>query len=181
MEVLATIPDPEMPISIVDLGLVEKVVVRDSEDQALSKINSNRATVEIQLLPTFVGCPALNMIEDEIRAKIESLPGVGHVKVSWQFDPPWNVDRITLSGRESLKSHGVTVPESGNQLNVPGHKKGEVTLLTSAIACPFCGSKATNLESSFGPTRCRAIYYCAACKNSFEHMKRLEIGAENSG
>ena len=163
MDVLREIPDPEMPISIVDLGLVEDVRV---------ETNGEAASVCIDILPTFVGCPALPMIENEIRTKVGAVEGVGEVSVQFIYDPPWSVDRISDEGRQSLAAHGVTVPEHGSKLDVPGHGS-TVELRTSAIACPFCGSNETRLDSQFGPTRCRMIYYCEACKNSFEHMKRV--------
>ena len=168
LAVLRTIPDPEMPISILDLGLVEAVRVHNGRGDG--------ARVEVDLLPTFVGCPALDMIAGDVRAKLSAMPGVHSVKVNWLFDPPWSVDRITPEGRASLKAHGVTVPApgGGSHLDVPGHDAPQsVTLHTSAIPCPFCGSRSTYLDSPFGPTRCRMIYYCEACKNSFEHLKKL--------
>jgi ring-1,2-phenylacetyl-CoA epoxidase subunit PaaD len=173
LDVLRTVPDPEMPISIVDLGLVASVRVEKGEGEDASV---TRAHVVIDLLPTFIGCPALEMIAGDVRAKVARLPDVAEVRVNWLHDPPWTVDRISPAGRESLKAHGVTVPPpgGGSHLEVPGHDSPQaVTLRTSAIPCPFCGSSSTHLDSPFGPTRCRTIYYCTACRNSFEHMKRL--------
>ena len=165
MDVLREIPDPEMPISIVELGLVENVRIEP---------NVGGAKVSIDILPTFVGCPALPMIEKEIKEKVSSLPSISEVTVEFRFDPPWSVDRISAAGRESLRAHGVTVPEHGSKLEVQGHGAAStVQLKTSAIACPFCGSDQTHLDSPFGPTRCRMIYYCDACSNSFEHLKRI--------
>ena len=130
------------------------------------------ASIAIDVLPTFVGCPALDLIRGDIEAKVSALPGVDRVAVTFVYDPPWSVDRITTEGREELKAHGVTVPDAGGSLDVPAHR-GAVTLKTSAVPCPFCGSRSTSLDSPFGPTRCRMIYYCDACRNSFEHMKRV--------
>ncbi len=158
-EVLATIPDPEMPISIVDLGLIEDVRITGP-------------AVAIDVLPTFVGCPALDMIRNDIIEKVSVLDGVEIVAVNFLYDPPWTVDRITDVGRAELGRHGVTVPDRGTRLHAePGD--GTVPLRTSAVPCPFCGSTATRLDSAFGPTRCRMIYYCEACRNGFEHMKRV--------
>ena len=103
MDALAQVPDPEMPISIVDLGLVESVDVED-------------AHVSVVLLPTFVGCPALDMIRNDVVAKVGGVDGVDIVAVDYVYDPPWTVDRITEAGRASLKEHGVTVPASGSRL-----------------------------------------------------------------
>lgn len=173
LDILRSVPDPEMPISIVDLGLVEDVRVKPPMASA-GDANGSPQTVEIDLLPTFIGCPALDVIAGDVRAKVSKIPNVDHVAVNWIFDPPWNVDRITPQGRASLKEHGVTVPDHGSRLHVPGHEAPQtVTLHTSAVPCPFCGSRSTYLDSPFGPTRCRTIYYCTACKNSFEHLKRV--------
>lgn len=160
MEVLRTIPDPEMPISIVDLGLIESVDVAGS-------------AVEVIALPTFVGCPALEMISRDIRKQVGALPGVETVAVQWVHDPAWSVDRISEVGRASLREHGVTVPDKGNRLEVHGAPTVTLTVGATMIPCPFCGSTNTHLESAFGPTRCRMIYYCDACRNSFEHLKRV--------
>ena len=176
-DVLQSIPDPEMPISIVDLGLVEAVRVH-SPRNGCDETSRTGAHIEIDLLPTFIGCPALDMIAGDVRAKIGAIPNVDEVRVNWIFDPPWSVDRITPAGRESLREHGVTVPApgSGNHLHVAGHEAPQtITLRTSAVPCPFCGSKSTYLDSPFGPTRCRTIYYCESCRNSFENLKRIGV------
>ncbi len=173
--VLREIPDPEMPISIVDLGLVEGVRVdANGSDEA----SPDRARVDIDLLPTFIGCPALDMIASDVRAKVSRIAGIAHVEVKWLFAPPWSVDRITAAGRESLRAHGVTVPERGSTLPVDGHLIGRdglniVKLQMSIVPCPYCGSRSTTLDSPFGPTRCRTIYYCEKCRNSIEHLKRV--------
>jgi ring-1,2-phenylacetyl-CoA epoxidase subunit PaaD len=163
----------------VDLGLVEDVRVENGLKDTSSNVRGDSppgdAQVSITLLPTFIGCPALDMIAGDVRAKVSALPGVSSVAVQWVHSPAWSVERITEAGRASLKEHGVTVPEQGSHLHVAGHDAPQtVRLKTSALPCPYCGSKSTHLESSFGPTRCRTIYYCEACKNSFEHMKSVK-------
>src|SRR5260370_40270028 len=129
LEELRTINDPEMPISIVDLGIVEDVRIEtDTASGAGAK-----ASVSIDLLPTFVGCPALHAIEEEVRQRVSALLGVAGVEVHFRFDPPWTVDRISAAGREALKQFGVSVP---GLTEVP------------APQCPFCGSSAVHLESA---------------------------------
>ncbi len=167
MKVLRTIPDPEMPISIVDLGLIQNIRIEPG---------NGSARISIDVLPTFVGCPALEMIANDITDKLGGLEGVGDTDVRFVYDPPWSVDRITDAGRCELREHGVTVPHRGAAR--PGETPGggrppTVRLRTSAVPCPFCGSSSTYLDSPFGPTRCRAVHYCTACRNSFEHMKRV--------
>ena len=68
LEILLTIPDPEMPISIVDLGIVESVDVQESN-------------VKVELLPTFVGCLALPAIAEEVKKKVSEINGINHVTV----------------------------------------------------------------------------------------------------
>lgn len=149
LDVLRSIDDPEMPISIVDLGLVAEVEAGAGGE------------VGIALLPTFVGCHALPVIEELVRRRVGTLPGVTAVRVCHQFEPPWTVDRISAAGRERLRSLGITVP----------------TPEADEPTCPFCGSARVQRESPFGPTRCKMIYHCLACRNPFEHLKRLPPAA----
>ncbi len=165
LAVLRPIMDPEMPISIVDLGLVEHIDV--------TAANGDGAAVHIDILPTFVGCPALDMIRDDVEKAVRAVNGVTSVDVTFINDPPWTVDRISDEGREHLRAHGVTTPDRCGGGSTSGGGVATVKLQTSVVPCPFCGSKSTYLDSPFGPTRCRMIYYCEACRNSFEHMKRV--------
>ena len=161
LQVLHTINDPEMPISIVDLGIVENVEIEASASRdalAPRVAGPSCAKVIIDLLPTFIGCPALQAIEEEVRRRVGAVPGVAQAVVHFRFDPPWTVDRISPRGREALRQIGVTVPDQQQP---------------AAPSCPFCGSAGVHLESPFGPTRCRMIYYCDSCRNSFEHMKSV--------
>ncbi len=146
LEVLRTIDDPEMPINIVDLGLIGDVRIEES-------------LVAIDLLPTFVGCHALPFIEEQIRKRVAGLEGAKRVEVRTRFDPPWTVDRITRAGRETLRKVGITVPEG---MDVP-------------IRCPVCGSTNVQQESAFGPTRCKMIYHCETCRSPFEHLKQVGV------
>ena len=111
LDVLRTIDDPEMPINIVDLGIVDAIRVdRDEGTSNAAKGRGTSAKIAIDILPTFVGCPALPVIENEIRERLHRLAGVGEVDVHFKFDPPWSVDRISPEGRVSLKKYGLTVP-----------------------------------------------------------------------
>lgn len=187
LDILRTIDDPEMPISIVDLGIVERV----------------RASgcVEVDLLPTFVGCPALDVLREMITRRLTAA-GAAQVQVNFVYQPAWTVDRISEAGRERLRAFGIATPgrcssgaspaagvEGGlvalgrSGVQPPGSADGTVpdidpTLLygragVTPVACPLCGSLNTALQSPFGPTRCKAIYHCNACLNPFELLKRL--------
>ncbi|MDX5321685.1 MAG: phenylacetate-CoA oxygenase subunit PaaJ [Bacteroidota bacterium] len=145
--------DPEIPtISMVDLGIVTSV---ETEPE------SNSAT--ITLIPTFSGCPALKVMEDMVREKVQSL-GVEHVDVSTNFDIPWTTDRITEKGKKGLLQHGLAPP--------PDTQGGLIELdVLSDVACPYCGSRNTKLTTPFGPTLCRSMHYCNNCLQAFEQFK----------
>lgn len=141
-EALRSVSDPEVPVlSILDLGVVESVRV---DGDAL----------EVVLLPTFTGCPALGFIQAAVEERLRCLPGVRQVHVHYRLEPAWSSERISDAGRLALRSFGIAPPGA------------------SAI-CPYCGSRHTRVESAFGPTRCRATYYCEDCKNPFERMKAI--------
>ncbi len=156
---LERIADPEIPaISLVDLGVIGAV-----------DIDADR--VRIELLPTFVGCPAIGVMQDEIRRRIGRLDVAPAVEVVVSFDPPWTSDRISDAGRERLRLSGFAPP--------PKQPTGSALIGLDELAvlpiaeCPYCGSMSTTLENPFGPTLCRAIYHCTACLQPFEQFKRI--------
>jgi ring-1,2-phenylacetyl-CoA epoxidase subunit PaaD len=156
---LARIPDPEIPaISVVDLGVIGSVAV--DEDR-----------VRVELLPTFVGCPAIGVMQEQITERIGALGIAPAVDVVVTLDPPWTSDRITPAGRERLRLSGFAPPAplpAGPALG----KLDELAVLPIA-ECPYCGSRNTTMENPFGPTLCRAIYHCADCRQPFEQFKRV--------
>ena len=157
-EELADIADPEIPaISLVDLGVIGAVRVDDK-------------TVEVDLLPTFVGCPAIGVMQQRITERLATLGVADDVVVRVTFDPPWTSERITPHGRERLRLSGFAPPQLGP--TPVGGGLDELTVLPIA-ECPYCGSRNTTLENPFGPTLCRAIYHCADCRQPFEQMKRV--------
>ena len=144
---LAEVPDPEIPVvSVVDLGLVERVDVAGGR-------------IAVDLLPTFVGCPAL----DAIRQAVETRLGAFGEPVEVRFTTrvPWTSDRITSQGRERLTAAGLAPPGPSNDL----------IALEAPVPCPHCGSSRTRLENVFGPTQCRSIRYCTSCRQPFESLK----------
>lgn len=147
-EVLMTVMDPEIDsVSIVDLGMVESVTVEGND-------------VKVVLLPTFLGCPALEFIENNTRDAVQSLPEVNNVEVEVAFSPPWTSDRITEQGHVNLRKFGIAPPPRHFEEDGSWH-----------VDCAYCGSTYVSMENIFGPTACRSILYCKSCKNVFEAMK----------
>jgi ring-1,2-phenylacetyl-CoA epoxidase subunit PaaD len=158
-EALAAVHDPEIPpVAITDLGIVERVQVGDG-------------VVSIDLLPTFVGCPALDVIREDVTAAVDEAAGGRRVEVRFVYAPPWTSDRITPEGREALRGYGLTPPQPA----AAGTTFVPLASLRRTEApparCPFCGSADTVLESAFGPTLCRTTHFCRACRNPFEAFK----------
>ncbi|HXG00806.1 MAG TPA: 1,2-phenylacetyl-CoA epoxidase subunit PaaD [Bacteroidota bacterium] len=149
---LAAITDPEIPI----VSLVEMKVIRD-----VQVVNDG---VKVVLAPTFVGCPALEQMKAEIRAKLSEL-GIENVIIESSFSPPWSTDMLDDGVKEKLRRFGIAPPPRND---------GELAaVLALPVACPFCDSRNTALESEFGATLCKQIYYCNDCRQSFERFKPI--------
>jgi ring-1,2-phenylacetyl-CoA epoxidase subunit PaaD len=152
-DALAGVADPEIPaVSVVDMGMIREVDVSGDG-------------VRVVVLPTFTGCPAIPIIERDVATAVGAVDGVERVRVETSFDPPWTDSRITEEGRFKLREFGLAPPTG----------KGPVLIteigLPAIARCPFCGSADTRAENPFGPTPCRALYYCEACRNPFEQFK----------
>ena len=151
-QILETVKDPEIPvISIVDLGIVREV----------RKHNSH---VEIDITPTYSGCPALDVIPVLIR---EAIAGEGYenVQVKNILSPAWTTDWISESGLKKLKEYGIAPPVE---------KTTDKSFLTNGpkeVPCPFCNSTDTKLVSQFGSTPCKAAYQCNDCLEPFDYFK----------
>jgi ring-1,2-phenylacetyl-CoA epoxidase subunit PaaD len=157
-DALAEIPDPEIPtISVVDLGVIGDVRFEGPGDALV-----------VELLPTFVGCPAIDVMRRQIGERLSELGVAERVDVLVSFAQPWTSDRISATGREQLRSSGFAPPPP----IVAGAGLDELGVLPVAT-CPYCGSRNTTLENPFGPTLCRAIYHCADCRQPFEQFKRV--------
>jgi ring-1,2-phenylacetyl-CoA epoxidase subunit PaaD len=153
-EALAEIPDPEIPvISLVDLGVVKSVSVDEPR-------------VRIEFTPTFMGCPALELMRSQMEDAVAALGAEPQVDVL--LDDSWSTDRITPEGREKLRAAGFAPP--------PPRSSGPTTLVQlqrPVHRCPYCGSTDTRLDNLFGPTPCRSVRYCASCRQPFEQFKTI--------
>jgi len=152
-DALAGVADPEIPaVSVVDMGMIREV-------------STSGETARVVVLPTFTGCPAIAEIISDVKAAVEKVPGVDAAEIDTSFDPPWTTDRITEDGRRKLTEFGLAPPTGNAPVLIT-----EIGL-PRAAKCPFCGSTNTHNENPFGPTPCRALYYCNECRNPFEQFK----------
>ena len=151
-EALAEIPDPEIPaVSLVDLGVVRDVAVEGGK-------------VRVEFTPTFLGCPAVEVMRTQMAARINELGAEAEIEITAEG---WSSDRITPEGRRKLAESGFAPP-------APGTAPTTLLQLQEIVSrCPYCGSEDTRLENLFGPTPCRSIRYCASCRQPFEQFKAL--------
>ena len=150
---LDEVADPEIPaVSIVELGMIGAIDVEPER-------------IRVELLPTFVGCPALEVIRAAIADRLGAFGRSVDVDVS--FREPWTSDRISPSGREKLRRSGFAPPPQVRP------DRGLPMLGEAPVQCPYCGSRRTTLENVFGPTQCRSIRHCADCRQPFEAFKPI--------
>lgn len=141
-QAVGTVDDPEYPgISIVDLGLVFSVEV-------------DRASVEVGLIPTFSGCPALAAIADDVTEAVLTVPGIDGAGVRWLTAPTWSIDRVSAEARAALADRFTVAVRIGS----------------GPVPCPRCGNP-TSERSIFGPSRCRAVHRCEHCTETIEVLR----------
>ena len=149
----ATVPDPEIPVvSIADLGVLRDVRVRDGG-------------VEVDITPTYSGCPAMNVIAFSVEAALREA-GLPDPRVRLVLAPAWTTDWITDAGREALRTYGIAPPaRAASRRGLFG--------MDEEVACPRCGSDDTEKLTEFGSTACKALWRCRACREPFDHFKCL--------
>lgn len=142
MRVLATVPDPEIPVvSIVDLGIVRTV----SMDPPV-----------VRITPTYTGCPATRAIEQAVRVALDQA-GFQTMAIETILAPAWTTDWISDSGRAKLMAYGIAPPSRGTE--------------TAAASCPRCGAADTREISRFGSTPCKSLWQCNHCLEPFDRFK----------
>ena len=150
---LSEIPDPEIPvISIKELGILRDVKLNNDE-------------VEVVITPTYSGCPAMRLIEDQIKEALGE-QGIEKFKVTSVLTPAWTTDWITDEAKKKLEDYGIAPPEKSSPdkslLDPFGPKD---------LRCPHCKSKDVNMVSQFGSTACKAHYKCNDCLEPFDYFK----------
>lgn len=154
LTILETVTDPEIPVlTIVDLGVVHKVEIAGKN-------------IYVELIPTYTGCPAMDVMQDDVKTAFEK---EGYtVKTKLVLSPAWTSDRISEKGKAALKAYGVAPPLNGNA--------DKSVLLEGAklVPCTNCGSTNTELVSQFGSTACKALFKCLDCLEPFDYFKCLK-------
>jgi ring-1,2-phenylacetyl-CoA epoxidase subunit PaaD len=154
ISILEKVSDPEIPVlSVLDLGVIREAF----EEEGM---------VMIKLTPTYSGCPAMDVIaEDLILAFAEEGKTA---KVELVLTPAWSTDWLSEAGKRKMEAYGIAAPLSvtADKEALLGNKK--------IVKCTNCGSTDTRLVSQFGSTACKALFKCNACREPFDYFKCLK-------
>lgn len=150
--VLKVVNDPEIPVSIIDMGMVRKAVLEGD-------------TAKVKITPTYSGCPATDMIAFDVKMALEQAGFDPEVKSV--IDPPWTTDWITDDGRKALEDFGIVAPTD------PTSDKKALMGEKHILKCLNCGSTHTEMISQFGSTACKAQFKCLDCGEPFDYFKCL--------
>ena len=154
---VSAVLDPEVPVlSVVDLGIVRDVREEDG-------------VVVVDITPTYSGCPAMRVIEEDIRSALIDA-GASAVRINTVFQPAWTTDWISPDARERLREYGIAPPTGSAAVGV---ELVPLMRRETVVACPRCGSRNTRLRSEFGSTACKAIYVCTTCAEPFDYFKSI--------
>ena len=159
--VLQGVPDPEVPvISVCELGIVREI------------LESGEGLV-VALTPTYSGCPATEVIEQDVRAALDAA-GLGPVTIEQRRAPAWTTDWISAEGRRKLREYGIVPPGAAAPAGAAGVPIRFLPRRAAmALVCPRCESADTERLAAFGSTACKALYRCRACGEPFEHFKAI--------
>lgn len=152
LQILQQVPDPEIPVlTIEDLGIIRDVKI-ESEEQ-----------IEVVITPTYSGCPAMDMIEVNIKSALQSA-GYNNVLVTTVLAPAWTTDWLTEEGKRKLKAYGIAPP-------IGSVSKAAILGEEANIECPQCHSTNTKIISQFGSTACKSLFKCLDCLEPFDYFK----------
>lgn len=150
--ILSSVSDPEIPVlSVFDLGIVRDIKMDENDH------------ITVVITPTYSGCPAMNMIEVNIRAALQEA-GFDNVNVETILNPPWTTDWMTEEGKRKLKDYGIAPPQGSVD-------KSELFGEDKVVPCPHCDSNSTEMISQFGSTACKSMYKCLDCLEPFDYFK----------
>ena len=148
--IAAAVPDPEIPvINIEELGVLRDVRMKND-------------CVEVSIIPTYSGCPAMDVIGFDIKMALAKA-GFCNAHVRQVLSPAWTTDWMSETGKAKLKAYGIAPPA--------GHASRRALFGEESIVCPHCGSSNTERVSEFGSTACKALWRCKACREPFDYFK----------
>jgi len=151
-EILEQVTDPEIPVlSLSDLGILQNV-----ERQGDG--------VVVTITTTYSGCPAMDVIGDDIRQVLHQA-GYANVTVKQRLFPAWTTDWISAAGRRKLREYGIAPPAEASS------SKSALLGAQPIVPCPLCASTRTEKVSEFGSTACKALYRCQDCREPFDYFK----------
>lgn len=151
-ELLTEVHDPEIPVlNVVEMGIVRDVRMADGQ-------------IEVDITPTYSGCPAMRTIEEDILEVLKE-KGLSEVQLRTVLSPAWTTDWMTAGAREKLRAYGIAPPQEGSA------DKGLLMGRIREVRCPRCGSYETTMISQFGSTACKALYKCGHCLEPFDYFK----------
>ncbi|PKP50536.1 MAG: phenylacetate-CoA oxygenase subunit PaaJ [Bacteroidetes bacterium HGW-Bacteroidetes-12] len=150
---LSEIPDPEIPvITLVDLGVLREIEILSDK-------------IIVTITPTYSGCPAMKLFEDEIIKKLHA-EGIENVELKMVYSPAWTTDWMSDEALKKLNKYGIAPPVKGSNDKGVLFENGP-----KIVPCPQCHSKNTVLKSQFGSTACKALYQCEDCLEPFDYFK----------
>ena len=156
LAVLDTVMDPEVPVLTVrELGIVRDVAI------------DPQGAVTVVVTPTYSGCPAIEVIEQDIRGALHTA-GILDVRIHTVYSPPWTSDWIPEPARAKLKGYGIAPPTPAGATDLV-----QILRAPRAPQCPYCDSRDTEVRSEFGSTACKSICWCRSCGQPFEEFKGI--------
>jgi len=147
-ELLAAVVDPEIPVlTIADLGVLREASVDE------------HGVVTVTITPTYSGCPAMGVIEEDIVSTLEA-GGYDQIVVRTTFSPAWTSDWMSEEAKRRLNEYGIAPPQQVGSTPEP-------------VLCPQCAAPETRLVAEFGSTACKALMVCSSCAEPFDHFKAI--------
>ena len=156
--ILDNVKDPEVPVLTVnDLGIIRRI-------ESVAYANGN-AQWQIVITPTYLGCPAMDVITTNIRMALFA-NGITNFVIKQELWPAWTTAWMSESGKQKLKEYGIAAPNPSQS-----RFSDEITKDKGPAACPLCASTNTSVISDFGSTACKSLYRCNECLEPFDYFK----------
>lgn len=148
--IVSQVKDPEIPVlTLEDLGVIRNISINEE------------GKPEIEITPTYSGCPAMDMMKMDIRLALLGA-GFKEFAIKETLSPPWTTDWMSEAGKQKLKQYGIAPPLE---------RRAQALFSHETPPCPRCGSHHTELLSEFASTACKSMYRCLDCLEPFDYFK----------